>query len=84
MAKRSDMLTQMITGLKSGVTQNIPQLTAAGQVTEARAALDELDHKLRLAEMVQQFYDDMPDTKKLMINAALPPALKELLQKKGA
>jgi hypothetical protein len=81
--KRSEMLIEMVNGLKQGVAANFGTLSAQGKLTEARAAVEELDHKLRLAEMVQQFYDDLPDTKKMMINAALPAELKALLQKKG-
>lgn len=81
--KRSEMLTEMLTGLRQGVAQNFGTLSAQGKLTEARAAVDELDHKLKLAEMMQQFYNDLPETKKMMINAALPSELKALLQKKG-
>lgn len=81
MTKRSEALQNMVTGLEQGLTTKAPALVEAGKLQEARAAIEELKHKLTLAEMVQQFYNDLPTAKAVMVDTVLPPELKALLKK---
>jgi hypothetical protein len=79
--KRSDSLQELVTGFRQGLARKTGDLVGAGKLTEAQSALEELEFKLRVAEMALQFYADMPDTKKFLLDAALPPELKALLKK---
>jgi hypothetical protein len=79
--KRSEALQNMVTGLEQGLTQRTDELAGGGKLQEALAAIAELKHKLTLAEMVQQFYNELPTAKAMMVDTVLPPELKALLKK---
>lgn len=81
---RSEALKQMIQALEQGLAQQEKSVKAPGAAAALKAskdAIEELKHKLTLAETVTKFYGELPMGRRLMVDAVLPPELKALLTK---